>query len=128
MTSGGREIDVLEALGEGVTELLEAIEAASASSAYIDGQRAFFEAVAPAVDEAGPDERPQAVLERVASRLGVEVEDHAIVDPPLDEHEAGVLAAWGICIGYVEGFPAGARAVISEVDATAGMEGHFGED
>lgn len=127
MSESGREIDVLEALADGIEQLLAAIEAVDAGTAYMDGQRAFFEDTLEAVDEAGPDERPQAVLEQVAGRLGVATEDHALSDPPLDERDAGVLAAWGICIGYVEGFPAGARAVMAEVDQLGGVEGSLEE-
>lgn len=119
------EIDVLEALGTAVDDLLAALEQADASSAYLDGQRAFFQAVGPAVERAGESERPQVVLEQVASGLAVELEDGRLQDPPLDRKQAGVLAAWGICIGYVEGFPAGARTVIEQVNQTPGVTGSF---
>lgn len=125
--SQGREIDVLDAVGEAAERFLAAIEESGRSSAYLDGQRAFLEAVNPAVEEAGEDDRPQEVLEQVAGEQGVQLEGDEIVDAPLDEHHCGVLAAWGLCIGYAEGFPAGARAVISEVDRMAGMEGSLEE-
>lgn len=122
-----REIDLLEALGDGIDDLLAAIEATEETSAYLDGQQSFFEHALGAIPEAGEEERPQAVLERVAAGLGVELADGAIADAPLDEEQSGILGAWGICIGYVEGFHAGARRVIAEVEATPGMEGEIDE-
>lgn len=125
--AGEREIDVLEALAEGVARLKAAIEQAGADTVYLEGQRAFFEAAEQAIEQAGPDARPQAVLEQAAAELGIQLEDHELASGPLDDREAGVLAAWGICIGYVEGFPAGAGAVIDRVDATPGMQGDIEE-
>ncbi len=122
-----REIDLLEALGDGIDDLLAAIEATEESSAYLEGQQRFFEHALGAIPEAGEEERPQGVLERVASGLDVELSDGSIADAPLDEERAGVLGAWGICIGYVEGFHAGARRVIAEVEQTTGMEGEIDE-
>lgn len=128
MSVGGeREIDVLDALSEAIEELIAAIDAAGVSSTYIEGQRAFFEAAWDAIGEAGETERPQTVMERVASEAGLEVVDGELTEAPLDEHRAGALAAWGICIGYVEGFPDGARTVIDEVDQLAGVTGSMGE-
>ncbi|PSG97639.1 hypothetical protein BRD56_04675 [Thermoplasmatales archaeon SW_10_69_26] len=116
MSQPAREIDVLEALGEGVEDLLAAVEATEERSAYLDGQAAFFEAVLAAIPEADPDERPQAVLEGVASEQGLELVDAEPGGLPLDGHEAGLLGAWGLCLGYVEGFHAGGNAVIGTVD------------
>jgi hypothetical protein len=117
-----REIGVLEALGEGVEELLAALEATEETSTYLDGQAAFFQATLDAIPEAGGDERPQGVLERVASEEGIELQTGGLPETPLAEREAGVLGAWGICIGYLEGFHAGANTVIAEVDEAAQPE------
>jgi hypothetical protein len=127
MSEDAREIDLLEALGEGVEELLAALEATEEDSAYLEGQAAYFQAVLEAIPEADPDERPQAVLERVAAEHGVEMEEAGIAQAPLDEERSGVLGAWGICIGYVEGFHAGAQRVIAEVEHAPPSAGPPGE-
>lgn len=119
MSEPGREIDVLEALGEGVEDLLAAVEATEERSAYLEGQARFFEAVLAAIPEAGPDERPQAVLERVAADQGLELVDAQPSDLPLEAEDAGVLGAWGLCLGYVEGFHAGGNAVLGSIDEAA---------
>jgi hypothetical protein len=113
-----REIDLLEALGEGLDELLAAIEATEESSTYLDGQAAFFEATLEAIPDADEDERPQTVLERVASQEGIELAEGGLPETPLAEREAGALGAWGIAIGYLEGFHAGANRVIAQVEQT----------
>lgn len=119
MSETAREIDVLEALGEGVEDLLAAVEATPERSPYLDGQAAFFQAVLEAIPEADADERPQAVLERVAADLGLELVDAEPAGLPLDAREAGLLGAWGLCLGYVEGFHAGGNAVLGSIDEAA---------
>lgn len=111
-----REIDLLVALGRGAEDLLVALEATEETSAYLDGQARFFERLLEAIPQASEDERPQAVLEQVAAELDVAMVDAQLVDTPLDGSRAGVLGAWGICIGYLEGFHAGARRVIDQVE------------
>lgn len=119
MSEAEAEIDVLEALDEGIDDLLAALEATEERSTYLDGQLTFFREAQAAIPEADEDERPQAVLERAAEKLDVGLDEEAQIGAPLDEHRAGVLGAWGICVGYVEGFHAGANAVIDQVDEAA---------
>lgn len=125
--SGSGEIDLLEALGAGVEDLLVALEATDEDSAYLDGQAAFFEALLEAIPQADEDERPQAVLEHVAADHGVAMVGGGLAETPLAEREAGVLGAWGICIGYLEGFHAGARRIIDEVEQAPSRAGPPGE-
>lgn len=120
-------IDLLDALGEGVEELLAAIEATEETSDYLEGQAAFFEAMLAAIPEAGSEQRPQAVLEDVAAELGVELAAGELQEAPLEPRRVGVLGAWGICIGYLEGFHAGARRVIDEVEQAPSRAGPPGE-
>jgi hypothetical protein len=123
----GDTIDVLDAVEARLHALSNALEQAEASTDYLDGQQAFFDAALDAIGETGPEEAPKAVLERAAERVGLHVDGYDVQGTPLSAREAGALAAWGLCLGYADGFPAGARAVVDTVDQVPGVEEASGD-
>lgn len=104
------EIDPTEALHRFAREMSVASELGEGD--FAGGQRAFFEALSDRIDPAetvplGP------LLVETATGLGVEFGDGDLETVPDDAHKAGVLAAWGLCLGYVEGIGRGAQLVIA---------------
>lgn len=108
-------MDVLEVLASRVERLLEALRGAS-DTAYVQGQLAYLEALDERLGDVPAEVRPRDLLEEVAEEQGLAFTGTELEAPPADQHEAGVLSMWSLCLGFVEGAVVGARAVTAAIE------------
>lgn len=116
------QLDVLDILEGHVDLLIKGLRGTQTDAAYVEGQIAYLEALDARLGDVPEDVRPRDLLEEIANELGLAFDGVTIKQPPQDAHEAGLLSAWSLCLGFVEGAAMGAQA------ASNALQGAFEDD
>ncbi len=111
------QLDVLDVLDDEIEMLLASLDQKQDPSAYTQGQIAYLEALQDRLTDVPLGALPRDLLEETAHELGLTFQDGAPEDPIRDDQDAGILAAWALCLGFVEGAARGAQAAADALDA-----------
>lgn len=110
-------LDVLDILHDHIGVLITGLDEKRTEAAYVDGQLAYLETLQARLGDIPQDVRPRDLLEEIANDHGLAFDGVTLEAPPTSAHEAGVLSAWSLCLGFVEGAATGAQAASSALEA-----------
>lgn len=120
------QLDVLDLLEGHVDLLIKGLRGTQTDAAYVEGQISYLEALDERLGGVPEDVRPRDLLEEIANELGLIFDGVTLEEPPTDAHEAGLLSAWSLCLGFVEGAATGAQAASNALQAAYEDEGDLG--
>lgn len=123
-----QNVNLAEALAEGLHEHIEEVRDADSDAEYTQGQLDFYEDVIDTVDGTGGSPRVDDLLEDVAAGYGLAFSDGGIDPLPDSPYMLGVCTAWGVAWGFSQGIAKGAMVAMDIVNQLPGVEGSIDVD
>lgn len=124
MTNYNQQLDVADLLGEWLAQALQQMPPAGQGSEYNMGHVEYFKALLREMQASGKSENIDVIAARVARKFGFYTQNDELSKLPTTQREAGMLAAWGIVVGFASGTASGASAVMEMVSKVQGMRGN----
>ncbi len=120
------QLDVLEILEGHVDLLIKGLRGTGRDADYVQGQLAYLEALDQRLDDVPEEVRPRDLLEEIANELGLAFDGVTLEEVPQTGHDAGLLSAWSLCLGFVEGAATGAQAASNALQVAFEDDEDFG--